>query len=55
MSNNFENKLTDIKKQEQTRRTELTMLELLIEKYPREAKEKARRLSNEQTSGKPSN
>ena len=41
------NKLTDIKKVEQDRRTELAMLGLLIEKYPREAKEKTRRLPND--------
>ena len=37
MKRNFDNKLTDIKKAEQDRRTELAMLGLLMEKYPREA------------------
>ena len=44
MSRNSDNKLTDVKKAEQERRTELAMLGLLIEKYPREAKEKTRKL-----------
>ncbi len=40
MRRNFDNKLTDIKKAEQDRRTELAMLGLLMEKYPREAEKK---------------
>ena len=45
MKRTFDNKLTDIKKQEQDRRTELAMLGLLIEKYAREATEKTRKVS----------
>ena len=44
MKRNFDNKLTDIKLQEQARRTELAMLYHLIDKYPREAREKAGKL-----------
>ncbi len=44
MKRKFDNKLTDIKKAEQYRRTELAMLGLLIEKYPREAQKKVREL-----------
>jgi hypothetical protein len=44
------NKLTDIKRADQDRRTELAMLDLLVKKYPKETVEKARRLS--QTQGK---
>ena len=44
MKRNFDNKLTDIKKTEQDRRTELAMLGLLMEKYPKEAEKKAREL-----------
>ncbi len=40
MKRNFDNKLTDIKKAEQDRRTELAMLGLLMEKYPKETREK---------------
>lgn len=40
----FDNKLSDTKKQEQDRRTELAMLALLIEKYPREARAKINKL-----------
>jgi len=39
MENNFDNKLTDIKKAEQDRRDELAMLDLLIKKYPKETAE----------------
>ena len=41
-----EDKVTDTRKAEQMRRTELAMLGLLIEKYPREAKEKTHRLEH---------
>jgi hypothetical protein len=37
MKNNFDNKLTDIKKAEQDRRNEIVLLGLLIEKYPKAA------------------
>ncbi len=40
MKRNFNDKLTDIKKAEQDRRTELAMLGLLMEKYPKETREK---------------
>ena len=40
MERSFDNKLTDVKKQEQTRRTELAMLYLLMEKYPQQVREK---------------
>ncbi len=49
MKRNLDNKLTDIKKAEQDRRTELAMLGLLIEKYPNEAAEKIRRKSRRQS------
>ncbi len=37
------NKITDIKKADQDRRTELAMMGLLIDKYPKEAVEKTRK------------
>lgn len=46
MKRSFDNKLTDIKKAEQDRRTELAMLGSLIEKYPRKARQKTRNLSD---------
>jgi hypothetical protein len=42
MENNFDNKLTDIKRAERKRRTELGMLDLLIDTYPAEAQQKMR-------------
>jgi hypothetical protein len=42
MESNLNNKLTDAKQAERTRRTELGMLNLLIDKYPREAQVKVR-------------
>ncbi len=45
MKRNFDNKLTDIKKAEQDRRTELNMLSLLLARYPNEAREKLRKSS----------
>ncbi len=42
MESNLNNKLTDAKQAERTRRTELGMLDLLIDKYPREAQAKVR-------------
>jgi hypothetical protein len=42
MENNFDNELTDLKRAERKRRTELGMLDLLIDTYPAEAQQKMR-------------
>ncbi len=42
--NNFDSKISDIKRAEQARRTELGMLDLLMNKYPIEAEKKMRKL-----------
>lgn len=43
MNSNFDNKLTDIKQAEQTRRTELAMMGLLMDRYPEQARAKLRK------------
>ncbi len=40
--NNFDNKSTDTKQADQARRTELAMLVLLIDRFPKEARQKVR-------------
>ncbi len=40
--NNFDNKSTDTKQAEKKRRAELAMLDLLIDTYPAEARQKVR-------------
>lgn len=45
MKRNFDNKLTDTKRAEQDRRTKLAMMYLLMQEHPREAVEKARKLT----------
>ena len=52
MKREFENKITDVKKAEHTRRTELAMLYLLIDKYPLQVREKIRKPINESNSKK---
>ncbi len=44
MNRNFNNKISDIKEQDRYRRIDLAMLGKLIEMYPKEAKEKVRKL-----------
>jgi hypothetical protein len=41
------NKLTDTQKADQMRRTKLAMMYLLMEEYPREAKEKTRKFGQD--------
>ena len=50
MKRKFDNKVTDVKKAEETRRTELAMLGLLIEKHPWEAREKVLKLAPDKRS-----
>ena len=47
MNNELETKVGDIKKAEQIKRTELSMLYLLMEKYPLQVREKIRQPANE--------
>jgi len=39
----FENKVSDIKRAEQTKRTELAMMYLLMDKYPNQVREKIKK------------
>ncbi len=51
MSENLDTQLTDPKKDETTRRIELGMLGLLVEKYPFEAREKLQKQTAQTQNG----
>lgn len=45
MKRNFDNKITDIKKAEEERRAEITMMYVYMDRYPEKAREKLRKHS----------
>jgi len=43
MENNFDNELTDLKRAEEERRAEITMMYIFMDRYPKQAQERCRK------------